>query len=280
MTMPMIDAALSLTEKEKQTLRLMVRGHDAKSIARALGLSVHTINERLRDARRKMAVSSSREAARLLLAAEGGDAVLAASGPYPENHGAEEIGEDAAGAVTDGEGAPVDGAGRVGERADRRFPMPTPFIIGGLCMTFVLGLLALAALPDAAPLPSSTPVAAQEAATGEINAEVVDKARAFLTLLDESRWADAYQETGSAFRKLNSLALWTQVSEKVRAPLGMAQSRTLLSQQNLPAPPDGYEVVKFRTRFASSSANGGETVETVTLERQGDQWRVVAVLVG
>ena len=72
MTMPMIDAALSLTEKEKQTLRLMVRGHDAKSIARALGLSVHTINERLRDARRKMAVSSSREAARLLLAAEGG----------------------------------------------------------------------------------------------------------------------------------------------------------------------------------------------------------------
>ena len=147
-------------------------------------------------------------------------------------------------------------------------------------MTFVLGLLALAALPDAAPLPSSTPVAAQEAASGEINAEVVDKARAFLTLLDESRWADAYQETGSAFRKLNSLTLWTQVSEKVRAPLGMAQSRTLLSQQNLPAPPDGYEVVKFRTRFASSSANGGETVETVTLERQGDQWRVVAVLVG
>lgn len=63
----------ALTEKEKQTLRLIVRGHDAKSVARSLGLSVHTINERLRDARRKMAVSSSREAARLLLEAEGGD---------------------------------------------------------------------------------------------------------------------------------------------------------------------------------------------------------------
>jgi DNA-binding CsgD family transcriptional regulator len=52
-------------EKEKETLRLLIGGHDAKSIARALGLSIQTVNERLRDARRKMAVTSSREAARL-----------------------------------------------------------------------------------------------------------------------------------------------------------------------------------------------------------------------
>ena len=72
MEMPGKGAFWALTEKEKQTLRLIVCGHDAKSVARSLGLSVHTINERLRDARRKMAVSSSREAARLLLDAEGG----------------------------------------------------------------------------------------------------------------------------------------------------------------------------------------------------------------
>ena len=66
MTMAVKEGFGALTEKEKQTLRLIVRGHDAKSVARSLGLSVHTINERLRDARRKMAVSSSREAARLL----------------------------------------------------------------------------------------------------------------------------------------------------------------------------------------------------------------------
>ena len=39
-------------------------------MARELGLSVHTINERLRAARRKLGVSSSREAARLLGEAE------------------------------------------------------------------------------------------------------------------------------------------------------------------------------------------------------------------
>ena len=50
--MPVKEGLWALTENEKQTLRLMVRGHDAKSIARSLDLSVHTINERLRDARR------------------------------------------------------------------------------------------------------------------------------------------------------------------------------------------------------------------------------------
>ena len=121
----------ALTEKEKQTLRLIVRGHDAKSAARSLGLSVHTINERLRDARRKMAVSSSREAARLLLEAEGGS-----RSPNPDLFGDTGIGGDASGFLVDHGTAPVDGAGR----ANRR-----PWIIiGVLLMTFVLGLLALA----------------------------------------------------------------------------------------------------------------------------------------
>lgn len=68
----MTDAAETLTEREKETLRLLLVGHDAKSIARDLGLSVHTVGDRLRDARCKPGVSSSREAARLLGRAECG----------------------------------------------------------------------------------------------------------------------------------------------------------------------------------------------------------------
>src|SRR6218665_1750468 len=98
---------LALSEKEKQTLRLIVRGHDAKSIARSLDLSVHTINERLRDARRKLAVSSSREAARLLLAAEGEGAAPGT----PDLLGDSEIGADRAGAPADQERASIVGAG-------------------------------------------------------------------------------------------------------------------------------------------------------------------------
>ncbi|MCB2088333.1 MAG: helix-turn-helix transcriptional regulator [Sphingomonadaceae bacterium] len=79
-----------LSEKERQALRLILRGHDAKSMAGELGLSVHTINERLRNARRKLSVTSSKEAARLLLEAE------AAEGDYPDLIVAKELGEVAA----------------------------------------------------------------------------------------------------------------------------------------------------------------------------------------
>ncbi len=60
----------ALSEREKETLRLLLQGYDAKSIANNLGISVHTVNERLRASRRKLEVSSSREAARLLAMSE------------------------------------------------------------------------------------------------------------------------------------------------------------------------------------------------------------------
>lgn len=60
-----------LTEAERAVLRLLGQGHDTKSAAALLGISSHAVNERLREARRKLEVTSSRAAARLLLAAEG-----------------------------------------------------------------------------------------------------------------------------------------------------------------------------------------------------------------
>lgn len=70
MNEPSPAALATLTARERETLQLLLRGHDAKSIAQAQGLSVHTVNERLRDARRKLGVGSSREAARLVGAAQ------------------------------------------------------------------------------------------------------------------------------------------------------------------------------------------------------------------
>jgi len=252
------DIFSALTEKEKLTLRLIVRGHDAKSIARSLGLSVHTINERLRDARRKMAVGSSREAARLLLEAEGG-----LGSPDPEYVGDTGIGEDGARPGTDQESAPIGGVGRVYR--------PVSIFIGVLLMTLLLGLLALTALPHIA----STAPAAAVAARTALNPEVVDSARQFLSLIDQERWDESYRATGASFRKHNTVEVWTSVSETVRAPLGAMVSRTVLSEEILPAPPSGYEVVKFSTRFA----NKAEAIETVTLDREDGGWRVVGVMI-
>lgn len=138
-------------------------------------------------------------------------------------------------------------------------------------MTLVLGLLALTASPHVAPSPPPAPIASSDTPSPE----VVDSARQWLSLVDQGRWDESYKATGKSFRELNTAQVWASVSEKVRVPLGAMISRAFISQQNLPAPPHGYEVVKFRTRFA----NKAEAVETVTLDREDGTWRVVGVII-
>jgi DNA-binding CsgD family transcriptional regulator len=243
----------ALTEKEKETLRLIVRGHDAKSMARHLGLSVHTINERLRDARRKMTVSSSREAARLLFDRE-----------HEPPHSLADI------ALRDA------GGGTPGAQGDQRPRHWSPaWIAGGvLAMSLFLAALALALSPVAE---TQSPVTSRPVLAPAVpETEVVQSARSWLALVDAHDWDERWRETGSAFRALNTAATWSSLSEQVRTPLGAATERTLASQEELPAPPRGYQVVKFRTSFAAKP----DTMETVTLERDGKAWRVVGYIIG
>ncbi|SOB80176.1 DNA-binding transcriptional regulator, CsgD family [Sphingomonas guangdongensis] len=241
----MTDAIAALTEKEKQALRLLVRGHDAKSIARALGLSVHTVNERLRDARRKLSVSSSREAARLLLARE--DA--------PQRFGDSMIGDAP---------APQSADPAATQPASRRLPI----VAGGVLMSFAAALLAALTVPGSAPPPA--PASQTDPA---IARTVETAARDWLALLDRSDWAASYAATAASFRQLNTLEVWTAASEKVRRPLGAVRSRALVAQESVPAPPNGVEMVKFRTSYA----NRADVIETVSLAKEDGAWRVVGI---
>lgn len=246
----MLDAHHPLTEKEKQALRLLTAGHDAKSIAVHLGLSVHTVNERLRETRRKLGTSSSREAARLLLEREA---------PVPQNLVDMVLGADPARDV-----ARTNQSEASGENRSTR----PRWIIGGFAMSimFIAFALAIASAPEAASPPPA-------AATTE-NATVA-AARTWLELLDTRDWNATYQATGAAFRSLNTAATWAAASDKARAPLGAALSRDLISVVDVPAPPGGYWMVKFRTRFA----NRPEAIETVSVEREAGAWRVVGVTI-
>lgn len=62
----------NLTPRQKEILRLLLGGFDTKSIAHELGISAHTVTEHLREARRHLGVSNSRQAARILGRAEAG----------------------------------------------------------------------------------------------------------------------------------------------------------------------------------------------------------------
>ena len=73
----------ALTAAERDVLQLLARGHTAKSIARTLGLGEGTVNLRLRQARRKTGVGSSRELARLAAAATNAEAVGPTSATPP-----------------------------------------------------------------------------------------------------------------------------------------------------------------------------------------------------
>lgn len=64
------DGLSRLNEAERRVLHLLAEGHTAKTVASELGTTVAAVNERLREARRKTGVGSSRELARLLRAQE------------------------------------------------------------------------------------------------------------------------------------------------------------------------------------------------------------------
>jgi DNA-binding CsgD family transcriptional regulator len=241
----------ALTDKEKATLRLIVRGHDAKSCARHLGLSVHTINERLREARRKLGVSSSREAARLLQDEEEG---------APEKLGDEALGDDS----RRGEGASVPLPTRSGRGP--QFAM----LAGGTTMLVTIAALVLA--PGAQP---SSQVASPALAAAT-QTEATASALRWLALVDASRWQESWAATGATFRKANTVDAWRSASEQARVPLGAVISRVPNGEESVPAPPAGYMMVRFRTTFA----NGGEIKETLSLVREGAEWRVVGYMLG
>lgn len=245
----------SLTEKEKQTLRLLLSGYDAKSMARYLGLSVHTINERLRDARRKLAVSSSREAARLVREAEGvppelfadrllGDAPLPVT-PHPSGHPGH------------------------GSRTVRR----TGLMIGGVMMSMALALYAAVALLGGETHDAGS--AGASPAVSEPTQTVAEQAaRRWLELVDARNWEASWAATGSAFRQANSRERWSAAAAGAHGAMGAAQSRELVSADYSPAPPNGVWTLRFRSRFAGPR----EVIETVALGYEDGGWKVVGLM--
>jgi DNA-binding CsgD family transcriptional regulator len=70
-----------LNEAERDILLLLAQGHTAKSIASLRGVTTAAVNERLRSARRKTGVGSSRELARFVIAQENRDDLIGLSDP-------------------------------------------------------------------------------------------------------------------------------------------------------------------------------------------------------
>ncbi|MEL1251971.1 DUF4019 domain-containing protein [Aurantiacibacter gilvus] len=252
----MTDAYGLLTDKEKETLRLILHGHDAKSMARELDLSVHTVNERLRNARRKLEVTSSKEAARLLLEEEGDSPQLP-----PNFMGHKQLGEAGA-------------SGAAAQAVPPKARTGRALITGGILLMSLL--LAVLALNPSLPFVQSEQSDTRSFEVATADAEMEAAAREWLALVDAGEWRASYDATGAAFRELNTSQVWEEISQDVRVPLGAVNSREAISFQQVPTPPAGHLIVTFRTSFAGQP----DTMETVTLAREDGELRVVGYLIG
>lgn len=258
----MRDSIATLTERERETLRLLVKGYDAKSIARHFDLSVHTINERLRDARRKLDVASSREAARILAEAERTD---------PEG-----IGDKLFGVTTTGADVlPAQSAG-YWQGAAHRFA----WLSGGM---LVMSLLIAAAVVTSAfhvGRKSGAEDANSRITTVDASASMSQgAARQWLALLDKEEWEASWRAAAAIFKSQISAAQWATMIQPVRLPLGSVSSRRFQNVTRatiLPGAPAGnYEVIQFRTDFAHKLG----AIETITLEHKAEGWKVAGYFI-
>jgi hypothetical protein len=134
----------------------------------------------------------------------------------------------------------------------------------GLCVLLALVLPALAV-----------------AQTTETEVRATAAAGAWLTVMDDARYGEAWDGASSIFRGAVGKDLWVKQAAAVRGPLGRVSSRKAAStarEKNPPgAPPGEYVRIEFDTGFAESSPTRRETV---SLFRESDgSWRVAGYFI-
>lgn len=252
----MNDGLNELTEREKEVLRLVLWGHDAKSIARSLSLSIHTVNERLRDARRKLSVTSSREAARLL-----GEV---------EHWTPNSVGNKRIGVAKKNKGRSETGQDQVGFRT---------LLLGGTFLMSVVIAAVLLSSTFSGTSATGTGASVVENSKSASQSAASNAARVWIDSVDGQRWEESWRSAGTIFKSQLTAQAWEASIQPVRKPLGAVSSRVVQSatkHSSLPGAPAGeYEIVEFRSDFVNKKA----AVETVILARESAGWKVVGYFI-
>ena len=106
-----------------------------------------------------------------------------------------------------------------------------------------------------------------------------ERAKQWLTLVDDQDYASAYRQMGQAARDGLDAEQWTKTVSGVREPLGAMSSRALKDvklTKTLPAMRDGqYAIVRYDSAFARKAA----AVESVTLVFENGAWSVIGYFI-
>lgn len=125
----------------------------------------------------------------------------------------------------------------------------------------------------------SAPALAGAAPVTSMTMSPDDRAKQWMTLIDDQNYADAYQQMGAAARGKIASDAWTQKMRGARVPLGAVSSRTLKDvkmTETLPGLRDGqYATVRYDSAFAHKAAG----VETVNLVLENGAWSVIGYFI-
>ncbi len=244
-----------LSEREQDVLRLLLAGHTAKSAASELDLSVHTVNDYLREARKKLGVGSSKEAARLLSEHEA----------TPQNLGREEIGIGSAASSEHNDATDPAPASR---------PLNKAWVIGGIAM---LATIAAAIIFMSANHPVTTSNA--EVTMTEPAKMAEESARDWIALIDKREFEASWEQAGTSFQENVTAENWTEMVKQVRSPLGAVSTRTIkavTAQKDPPNAPKGdYQIVQYDTKYTDSAY----VLETAVMMDEGGKWKVVGYFI-
>ena len=103
----------------------------------------------------------------------------------------------------------------------------------------------------------------------------LSSAEAWITMVDEGRYADSWNQAAGYFKDAVKEEQWQKSLQAARKPLGKVISREVKTKSyhtSLPGAPDGeYVVIQFDTSFQNKKS----AVETVTpiMDKDG-HWRV------
>ena len=141
-------------------------------------------------------------------------------------------------------------------------------------ISLAIAALVLSGAPDAAQNRAVPPVA-ETRPSRVAESPVTQAARQWLALVDAAKWKESWSGTTQSFRSLNSVEAWQSASATARVPLGRVLSRRLVSEENIPAPPSGNQLVRFQTDFANTAG----ATETLSLAREDGSWKVVGIYI-
>ncbi len=109
--------------------------------------------------------------------------------------------------------------------------------------------------------------------------KAINSATTWLKVVDAGNYAESWSQSGPMFQRQLSTQEWEKALTRVRSPLGKTLTRrvkTSSERNSLPGAPDGeYVVVDIETSFQNKKA----ALETVTVQKSGDQWQVVGYFI-